>query len=88
LDGRTLCERAFQERFFKSDMPAQLKRFIAGARCPTCNALDKIYVTEEDGEALLICNSCGYREYQKAIQKKKNGGWQPIKLPGSSEPSG
>jgi uncharacterized metal-binding protein (TIGR02443 family) len=74
-------------RFLMGDKPAQQKRFIAGAKCPTCNALDKIYVTEEAGEALLICNSCGYREYQKKLQKKESEGWQPIQLPGSSESS-
>jgi uncharacterized metal-binding protein (TIGR02443 family) len=70
------------------DKSAQQKRFIAGARCPTCNRLDKVYVTEEAGEALMICNSCGYREYQKALQKKIDEGWQPIKLPGSGESAG
>ena len=70
-----------------SDKSVQQKRFIAGARCPACNGLDKVYVTEEAGEALMICNSCGYKEYQKALQKKIDAGWQPIKLPGSGESS-
>ena len=69
------------------DKSGQAKRFIAGAKCPTCYGLDKVYVTEEDGEALLICNACGYRAYQKALEKKKGEGWQPIKLPGSGESS-
>jgi uncharacterized metal-binding protein (TIGR02443 family) len=65
------------------EKPAQKKRFIAGARCPSCSALDKIYVTEESNKALLICNACGYREYQE----NNNQEWKPIKLPDSGESS-
>lgn len=43
------------------------KQFIAGAVCPDCQQVDKIYVTTEqaeDSNALVdvaICNACGYR---------------------------
>jgi uncharacterized metal-binding protein (TIGR02443 family) len=71
--------------------PAQKKRFIAGVTCPSCNGLDKIYVTEEGGEALMICNTCGYREppqeSPQESQKKKGQEWQPIKVPDSGESS-
>ncbi len=74
---------------------AQKKRFIAGVTCPSCNGLDKIYVTEEGGEALMICNTCGYsrsqkksqKKPQKKSQKKKSQEWQPIKLPDSGDSS-
>lgn len=46
------------------------KQFIAGAVCPECHQVDKIYVTyanaeqaaDPDAQAdVAICNACGYR---------------------------
>lgn len=36
------------------------KKFIAGALCPQCNQMDKIFVYQQDGEDVAECNACGY----------------------------
>ena len=37
------------------------KRFIAGATCPACGAVDKIYVLiREDGEKSQHCSKCDF----------------------------
>ncbi|MGB3621221.1 metal-binding protein [Ketobacter sp. MCCC 1A13808] len=36
------------------------KQFIAGAKCPQCNLLDKIFVYHKDGDDIAQCNACGY----------------------------
>lgn len=36
------------------------KKFIAGAVCPQCNQMDKIFIYQKDGEDVAECNSCGY----------------------------
>ena len=41
-------------------MPANKRRFIAGAVCPECGAMDRI-VVEADGDQRL-CVSCGFTE--------------------------
>lgn len=38
------------------------KRFIAGATCPKCNALDKVFTFERDGQSWRACVSCGFEE--------------------------
>jgi uncharacterized metal-binding protein (TIGR02443 family) len=38
-----------------------LRRFIAGASCPLCKQLDKIYVCIEDGDDVARCTACDYR---------------------------
>ncbi len=38
-----------------------LRRFIAGAVCPQCNGMDKIYVTQENDEDVALCTQCDYR---------------------------
>ncbi len=39
------------------------RRFIAGAVCPRCSALDKIVMYDnERGERVRECVSCGYRD--------------------------
>jgi uncharacterized metal-binding protein (TIGR02443 family) len=42
-------------------MSAPLRRFIAGASCPLCKGLDKIYVTLEDDREVARCTACDYR---------------------------
>lgn len=39
-----------------------MKRFIAGAVCPECRAMDRIVVEEHDGERRRRCVSCGYAD--------------------------
>ncbi len=36
------------------------RKFIAGASCPVCAQVDKIYT--EDGTQTWCCISCGHRE--------------------------
>ncbi|NMP15997.1 YheV family putative zinc ribbon protein [Thalassotalea sp. Y01] len=35
------------------------KRFIAGAKCPECNAMDTLALYKEDGVEKVTCVSCG-----------------------------
>jgi hypothetical protein len=37
-----------------------MRRFIAGAVCPECRALDRIVVEEHDGVRRRRCVSCGH----------------------------
>ncbi|PWC09911.1 YheV family putative zinc ribbon protein [Brenneria corticis] len=38
------------------------KRFIAGAVCPECQALDTLAVGREDQTEVVTCVKCGYRQ--------------------------
>lgn len=38
-----------------------MRKFIAGAVCPQCKGLDKIYITVEAGEDVARCTVCDYR---------------------------
>jgi hypothetical protein len=38
------------------------KRFIAGAVCPACSAMDTIKMWDEDGTPHRECVSCGYAD--------------------------
>lgn len=38
------------------------KRFIAGAVCPKCSAMDKIVVYNKDGQDYRECVSCGFSD--------------------------
>jgi len=38
------------------------RRFIAGAVCPRCNALDRIVVFEVDGRTHRECVRCGFAD--------------------------
>ena len=39
-----------------------LRRFIAGAVCPECRAMDRNVVEEQDGERRRRCVSCGFTD--------------------------
>ena len=39
-----------------------IKRFIAGAVCPACSAMDTIKMYEEDGVPHRECVECGYAD--------------------------
>jgi uncharacterized metal-binding protein (TIGR02443 family) len=50
------------------------KQFIAGAKCPQCNLMDKIFVYHKDGEDIAECNACGYisvRPTEEALRAEK-----------------
>ncbi len=40
------------------------KRFVAGAKCPKCQALDSIILFKEHDVETIECVECGYREQQ------------------------
>ena len=43
--------------------PSQPKRFIAGAVCPRCAAMDKLVMfQDEDNRQIRECVSCGYSD--------------------------
>ena len=47
-----------------SDAPVSVgkKRFIAGAVCPACSAMDKIQMWEVDGVPNRECVACGFAD--------------------------
>ena len=45
-------------------MAIKHKRFIAGAKCPKCQALDSVMLYAEDSIEKLECINCGYKESQ------------------------
>ncbi len=44
------------------------KRFIAGATCPKCNALDTVALTLENAVETLNCVQCGFKQTQTPKQ--------------------
>lgn len=38
------------------------KRFIAGAKCPACQAVDRLVLFRREGKQFRECVSCGYLE--------------------------
>jgi uncharacterized metal-binding protein (TIGR02443 family) len=42
------------------------RRFIAGAVCPACGAVDRTVVEGSDDARQRICVACGHREQQAA----------------------
>ena len=45
-------------------MSKSRKRFVAGARCPKCQALDSIVLYKDNGVETVECIECGYHEQQ------------------------
>lgn len=43
-----------------AQLPDTPKRFIAGAKCPQCQALDKIMMFRRNGVQYQECISCGH----------------------------
>lgn len=41
-----------------------LRRFIAGARCPRCEAVDTLALSEHDGQRICTCVDCGFSDLQ------------------------
>jgi len=54
--------------------PAASARFIAGAVCPKCRALDRIRVWGTGDEAVRECIDCGYRSRVKGVAARVVGG--------------
>ena len=45
-----------------SEQPVVIKRFIAGAVCPACEAMDSIRMWDEQGVPNRECEACGYAD--------------------------
>ena len=46
------------------------KRFIAGAVCPRCGAMDKITMHEEGGVQVKECVACDYTDKMDPVLNK------------------
>ena len=46
------------------------KRFIAGASCPSCKEIDKIFTYEEAGKTFRACTRCEFNEEMRFQQHK------------------
>lgn len=44
------------------------RRFIAGAVCPKCNAMDRIVMYDKDGQQVRECIECGFSQTQSEQQ--------------------
>ncbi len=42
------------------------RRFIAGAVCPRCAVMDRIFIESESGINKRECLGCGYKEYMQS----------------------
>ena len=38
------------------------RRFVAGAVCPRCKAMDRLVISQSEDGALLECVSCGFQD--------------------------
>lgn len=45
-----------------SQLPDTPRRFIAGAKCPQCQAVDKVVMFRRSGIQYQACVSCGYQD--------------------------
>ena len=41
-----------------------LRRFIAGARCPRCESVDTLALSEQAGQRVCVCVDCGFTDAQ------------------------
>lgn len=53
-------------------MSATRKRFIAGAVCPSCNAMDTLAVWREDRVEVVECVKCSHHQRQTDQQVEKH----------------
>ena len=45
-----------------SELPDTPRRFVAGATCPQCQAMDKVVMFRKGGAQFQACVSCGYED--------------------------
>ncbi len=53
-------------------MATTRKRFIAGAVCPECKALDTLMLWQEDQVEVVECAKCGHHQRQTDEQVTKH----------------
>ena len=61
------------------------RRFIAGASCPSCKQIDKLFMYEKDGHKVKECVRCGFHEVLPSEDDEtpaENSGVQVIDLKG------
>lgn len=58
------------------------RRFIAGAVCPACSEVDKIYIVSEGDVVFRRCVRCDFEESLRpdGETSEGTGEWQPVKL--------
>ena len=59
---------------------AATRRFIAGARCPGCGAVDTVYILKDGDAESLLCTRCEFREDKPVATGKPSGVWEPVKM--------
>ncbi len=47
------------------------KRFIAGASCPKCSEMDKIFTFESEDKKYRACTRCDFKEEMRFENNKK-----------------
>jgi uncharacterized metal-binding protein (TIGR02443 family) len=69
-----------------------LRRFIAGAVCPHCRQVDKLFVYAESGRQVCKCVNCGFHDgmdrdaapgsaaAHRALGAGADAGAQPVRL--------
>lgn len=48
-----------------------VKRFIAGAVCPSCAALDKVVIYAQDNKQFRECVACGFLDEMRIIAQPR-----------------
>lgn len=43
----------------------ELRKFIAGAVCPACKQVDKLFVSSSEEEVACECVACGFRDVRR-----------------------
>ena len=50
----------------------QKKRFIAGAKCPKCNAFDSVFTYFEHGKQYIRCTECDFEQEENQVPEKQS----------------
>ncbi len=57
-----------------------MARFIAGAICPACGLVDKLFIERNtEGENIRNCVACGFSDSQPDARKVQNP-WQSVRI--------
>ena len=55
---------AYQNDWEVAVVERKKRRFVAGAKCPSCNEIDVIQLFQVNGVETIECVSCGYTQTQ------------------------
>jgi len=56
------------------------RRFIAGAICPRCSRIDRLYVFEREGIAVCACVDCGEIDDPRSDVAAESGAASPSQV--------